>query len=89
MDSTTQAKPQRPRSQSLWYAQQAGLPVRMSYTLSETALYSGLSEYQLRRAIQDGELECRAVRDSLRGARIPVAAMDRYMEPSPRRGRSA
>ena len=39
--------------------------------------------------IQDGELECRAVRDSLRGARIPVAAMDRYMEPSPRRGRSA
>lgn len=89
MDSTTHIKPKAPRSQSLWYAQQAGLPVRMSYTISETALYSGLSEYQLRRAIQDGELECRAVRDSLRGARIPVAAMDRYMEPSPRRWRSA
>lgn len=88
-ETSAQAVPEPPRSQSLWYAVQAGLPVRMSYTLSETALYSGLSEYQLRRAIQDGELECRAVRDSLRGARIPVAAMDRYMEPSPRRGRSA
>ena len=79
MDSTTHIKPQRPRSQSLWYAQQAGLPVRMSYTLSETALYSGLSEYQLREAIKCGELECRASRGTLRGARIPVTAMDAYM----------
>ena len=74
-----QAVPEPPRSQSLWYAVQAGLPVRMAYTLSETALYSGLSEYQLRCAIQDGELTAKAARGPLRGARIPVSAMDAYM----------
>ncbi|MBM6756751.1 hypothetical protein H6A18_09575 [Collinsella tanakaei] len=78
-ETTTQAVPEPPRSTSLWYAVQAGLPVRMSYTLSETARYSGLSEYQLRMAIQDGELTAKAARGTLRGARIPVAAMDAYM----------
>lgn len=80
MDSTTHIKPQRHRSQSLWYAQQAGLPVRMSYTISETARYSGMSEYQLRQAIRSGELAAKTPGGSLRGARIPVAAMDRWLE---------
>ena len=89
MDSTTQAKPQRPRSQSLWYAQQAGLPTRMAYTVDETALYSGLSVNQLRAAMRSGELDFIKPSGTVRGATISVAAMDRYMEPSPRRGRSA
>ena len=69
MDSTT-LMPERPSSPALGYAVACGLPMRMSYTLSETALYSGLSEYQLREAIKCG---------TLRGARIPVTAMDVYM----------
>lgn len=78
-ETSTQAVPEPPRSQSLWYAVQVGLPVRMAYTLSETALYSGLSEYQLRCAIAEGELTAKAARGTLRGVRIPVAAMDAYM----------
>lgn len=78
MDSTT-LRPEPPSSPSLGYAVACGLPMRMSYTLRETAMYSGLSEYQLREAIKGGELECRASRGTLRGARIPVTAMDAYM----------
>lgn len=80
MDSTTmKIQPEPPASRSLWFALQVGLPVKMSYTLVQTALYSGLSEYQLRMAIADGELTAKAARGTMRGARIPVASMDAYM----------
>lgn len=90
MDSTTQKiAPEPVASRSLWYALEAGLPMRMAYTVDETALYSGLSVKQLRAAMKSGELDFIKPSGTVRGARIPVAAMDRYMDCSPRRGRSA
>lgn len=90
MDSTTQKiAPEPVASRSLWYALEVGLPTRMAYTVDETALYSGLSVKQLRAAMRSGELDFIKPSGTVRGARIPVSAMDRYMEPSPRRGRSA
>ena len=67
-------------SGALAFAVECGLPPRMSYTVAETARYSGLSEYQLRQAIRSGELAAKTPGGSLLGARIPVAAMDRWLE---------
>lgn len=67
-------------SGALAFAVECGLPPRMSYTVAETARYSGMSEYQLRQAIRSGELAAKTPGGSLRGARIPVAAMDRWLE---------
>ena len=89
MDSTYYMKPRQCRSRSLWFAMTVGLTPKMAYTLSETALYTGMSEYQLREAIKAGELKAVCAKGSMRGARIPVTEMDRYMDCSPRRGRSA
>lgn len=88
-ETSTQAVPEPPRSQSLWYAVQVGLPVRMAYTVDETSLYSGLSVKQLRAAMKAGELDFTKPRGTVRGARIPVAAMDRYMDCSQPDGCSA
>lgn len=90
MDSTTQKiAPEPVASHSLWYALEAGLPMRMAYTVDETALYSGLSVNQLRAAMKAGELDFIKPRGTVRGARIPVAAMDRYMDCSQPDGCSA
>lgn len=67
-------------SGALAFAVECGLPPRMSYTVAETARYSGMSEYQLRQAIRSGELAAKTPGGSLRGARIPVAAMDTWLE---------
>ena len=80
MDSTT-LKPEPPSSPSLGYAVACGLPVRMSYSVDETSMYSGLSVKQLRRAMESGELDFKRPSGTLRGARIPVTAMDAYMSP--------
>lgn len=82
MDSTAHVRPQAPSSPSLGYAVACGLPIRMSYTIAETALYTGLSEYQIREAIKSGELDAKTPAGSRRGARIPVTAMDAYMSAS-------
>ena len=78
MDSTT-LRPEPPSSPSLGYAVACGLPARMSYTIGQTARYTGLSEYQLKAAITSGELAAAMPTGNLRGARIPVRAVDAYM----------
>lgn len=72
--------PEMKESGALAFAVECGLPPRMSYSLSETAKYSGISEYQLRQAIRSGELVAKMPGGHMRGARIPVAAMDRWLE---------
>ena len=74
-----QAVPERPRSRSLWHAQQAGLPVRMAYTIAETSLYSGIPAATLKAAIRRGELQAKTPNGNMRGARITVASMDEWM----------
>ena len=78
MDSTT-LRPEPPSSPSLGYAVACGLPARMSYTIGQTARYTGLSEYQIKAAITSGELAAAMPTGNLRGARIPVRAVDAYM----------
>ena len=51
----------------------------MAYTIGQTARYTGLSEYQIRCAIRSGELRAQMPGGSMRGARIPVRAVDSYM----------
>lgn len=90
MDSTTmKIQPEPPASRSLWFALQVGLPVKMSYTLVQTALYSGLSVKQLRAAMEAGELKYIKPAATERGTKISVFAMDRYMDCSQPDGCSA
>ena len=78
MDATTLV-PEPPSSPALGYAVACGLPARMAYTIGQTARYTGLSEYQIRCAIRSGELRAQMPGGSMRGARIPVRAVDSYM----------
>lgn len=71
--------PKLPDSPALAHAVAAGLPPRMSYTVSQTAAYTGESEHMLRTAIRNGSLRAKMPNGNLRGARIPVAAVDEWM----------
>lgn len=79
MDSTT-IKPKPPESRALGMAIAVGLEPRMAYTIPQTSRYSGIPESWLRLAIKNGALAAKTPRGNLRGARIPVTEMDRYME---------
>lgn len=79
MDSTT-IKPVAPESRALGMAIAVGLEPRMAYTIPQTSRYSGIPESWLRVAIKNGALAAKTARGNLRGARIPVTEMDRYME---------
>ena len=61
-------------------AEACGLPPRLSYTVAETAMYSGLSEWELRRAIAEGELPCVLRRGGMRGRRIRPEDLDAWMD---------
>ena len=81
MDSTIVGHtPRLPDSKSLGFAVAAGLEPRVAYTISETSLYSGIPADWLRNAISAGELFAKTRSGNIRCARIPVEAMDEWME---------
>lgn len=67
-------------SRALAFAMESGLPPRMAYTVSETAMYTGVDYQQLRREIQAGRLHQKLPAGNLKGARITVDEVDRWMD---------
>lgn len=81
MDSTIMGfTPKPPDSKSLGFAVAAGFKPRNSYSIQETSRYSGIPEDWLRAAIKSGDLKAKTRSGNIRGARIPVEAMDEWME---------
>lgn len=81
MDSTIVGHtPRLPDSKSLGFAVAAGLEPRNAYSIQETSTYSGIPEDWLRAAIKSGDLKAKTRSGNVRGARIPVEAMDEWME---------
>lgn len=66
-------------SRALAFATAAGLPARMSYTVAETARYTGFTRQALRRENEAGRLRFLKPEDDSRGARILVTEVDRWM----------
>ena len=71
-------------SRSLSFAVEAGLPPRRFYTVSETARYTGIDEQTLRREHDAGRLRFVMPNGAMRGARIDVDEMDRWLEENQR-----
>lgn len=69
-----------PDSTALAFAVAEGLPARYAYTVEETERYSGIPKSWLYKAIKDGRLAAKTRDGNVKGARITVLAMDRYME---------
>lgn len=67
-------------SRTLAYAKAAGYPIRASYTVQEMADITGLDKIVLYDERKAGRLRCYLPRGQERGFRIPVEAMDEWME---------
>lgn len=66
-------------SRALAFAVEAGLPPQMSYTLTQTALYTGIDRQTLDRERKAGRLRVVLPEGCERGARIRVDEVDRWM----------
>lgn len=69
---------------ALAMAREAGLKPQLCYTVSETALYSGVGERSLYREHEIGRLRFVMPNGAARGYCISVDEMDRWMEASQR-----
>lgn len=64
----------------LSWAMEAGLPPMRTYSVAQTAKYSGISINTLYDEINAGRLATVCAKDKKNGTRIPVDAMDEWME---------
>lgn len=64
---------------SLYTAAAAGLPVKMTYSVSECAKFTGINEDKLRRDRDRGFIDF-IEPDGERGARISIYELDRYLK---------
>ncbi len=71
--------PQPCGSRALSFAMQAGLPPRMTYTVSDTAKYTGLDVKTLYEEHDAGRLTFIMPKDKQRGYRVRVDEVDRWM----------
>lgn len=71
--------PQPCGSRALSFAMQAGLPPRMTYTVSDTAKYTGLDVKTLYEEHDAGRLSFIMPKDKQRGYRVRVDEVDRWM----------
>jgi excisionase family DNA binding protein len=71
-------------SRALAFAQAAGLPVRMAYTVADTARYTGVSAHTLREEHEAGRLAFVMSPGAERGSLVPVAAVDAWMDENAR-----
>lgn len=67
-------------SRALAFALEAGLPPKMAYTVDETAKYSGLDRKTLYVEHEAGRIKFVLPKGNVRGNRIAVDEMDRWME---------
>ena len=67
-------------SRALAFAVEAGLPPKMAYTIDETAKYSGLDRKTLYTEHEAGRIRFVLPKGNVRGNRIAVDEMDRWME---------
>lgn len=65
---------------ALEWAKAAGLRPQMSYTVAQTARYTGLSRYQLEKEIEAGRLQTIMPAGCERGRRVTVEAVDEWLE---------
>lgn len=61
-------------------AEIVGLPPKLTYTIAETAKYTGFTPTVLSDAIRSGELRGRIPRGNVRGRRIKPEDVDAWME---------
>ena len=80
----TREQPAPCGSRALAYATACGLKPRMSYTVSETAAYSGIDYQVLNREHREGRLAYVMPAGQTKGARITVEEMDRWMRENER-----
>lgn len=66
-------------SRALSFAIESGLPISMTYTVQQTANYTGIDYQQLRKEINAGRLHTILPAGNLKGARIAVDEVDRWM----------
>lgn len=69
---------------ALEWAKAAGLKPQMSYTVAQTARYTGLSRYQLEHEIEAGRLPTIMPAGCERGRRVTVEAVDEWLEANER-----
>lgn len=67
-------------SRALAFAVESGLPPQMAYTVKQTADYTGVDYQQLRKEIQAGRLRAKLPTGNLKGARIEVDEVDRWLD---------
>lgn len=65
---------------ALEWAKAAGLRPQMSYTVAQTARYTGLSRYQLEHEIEAGRLLTIMPAGCERGRRVTVEAVDEWLK---------
>ncbi len=68
------------KSAALEAAMRAGFPPKMTYTVGETARFTGISEDSIRREHAAGRLKFIIPADAERGAVIRVEEIDRWMD---------
>lgn len=71
-------------SRALAFAQAAGLPARMAYTVADTARYTGVPTSTIRDEMRAGRLASFAPPGSERRTLIRVDAVDRWMRENTR-----
>lgn len=76
---TLGVKPAPIKSQALSFAVLAGFKPAMSYTLRETARYTGYTEKALRQEVAAGRLKSCVKAGNVRGLRFKVTEVDRWM----------
>ena len=67
-------------SRALAFAVEAGLPPQMSYTVADTAKYTGVPAQTLYDEARAGRLAVRMPAGQKKGGRILVTEVDRWME---------
>lgn len=67
-------------SRALAFAMEAGLPPQMSYTVAETAAYTGISAQTLYDEAKAGRIALKVPYGQTKGKRILVTEVDRWME---------
>lgn len=71
-------------SRVLAYAERAGMPVRYSYSVNDTARITGIDRNTLYAERDAGRLRFILPRGQERGGRIPVDEMDRWLKENTR-----
>lgn len=84
LDAALRDQPNVCGSKALAYAVAAGLPPRMSYTVSETAVYTGVDYQLLNKEHREGRLAYVMPAGATKGARITVDEVDRWMKANTR-----